>query len=84
MLSLLVVSVLVAHTLCTDPSNYEYYTQGGIKSGLEAKSKDFTLNGKLIRLFSGSLHYFRLPQQYWSDRLIKFKAAGLNTVCFTE
>ncbi|CAG2180302.1 unnamed protein product, partial [Oppiella nova] len=41
---------------------------------------DFTLNGKKITLFSGSLHYFRLPKGYWKDRLLKFRAAGLNTV----
>ncbi|XP_054166384.1 beta-galactosidase-1-like protein 2 [Oppia nitens] len=73
----LIVFVVTGSGLQT---NYEYYTSGGIKSGLRADSVDFTLNGKKIALFSGSLHYFRLPQQYWKDRLLKFRAAGLNAV----
>jgi len=62
------------------PTNYEYYTSGGIKSGLVAEGEYFTLNGKEIRILSGSLHYFRVPQQYWRDRLMKMKAVGLNAV----
>jgi beta-galactosidase GanA len=26
------------------------------------------------------MHYFRIPPQYWRDRLRKLRAAGLNTV----
>ena len=64
------------------PTVYEYYTNGGIKSGLEAEGSYFKLNGKELRILSGSLHYFRvLPDQWW-DRLLKMKAAGLNTVQF--
>jgi len=62
------------------PTNYEYYTSGGIKSGLIAEGNYFTLNGKEIRILSGSLHYARVPQQYWRDRLSKMRAAGLNAV----
>ena len=72
---------VLASSLSTEPTNYDYYTQGGIKEGLKAEGDYFTLNGRQITLLSGSLHYFRLPQQYWRDRLKKFKAAGLNTVC---
>ena len=79
-LALILVSVLCCSYGSGLQTNYEYYTSGGIKSGLRADSTDFTLNGKKITLFSGSLHYFRLPQQYWRDRLLKFRAAGLNTV----
>jgi hypothetical protein len=64
------------------PTNYEYYTSGGIKTGLKAEGNFFTLNGKEIRILSGSLHYFRVPQQYWRDRLLKMKATGLNAVTF--
>jgi hypothetical protein len=62
------------------PTNYEYYTSGGIKTGLIAEGNHFTLNGKEIRILSGSLHYFRVPHKYWRDRLLKMKAAGLNAV----
>ncbi|KAH9590817.1 Beta-galactosidase-1-like protein [Schistosoma haematobium] len=29
---------------------------------------------------SGSIHYFRIPEQYWHDRLLKMKAAGLDAI----
>lgn len=62
------------------PSNYEYYTAGGIKYGLDDKSPKFYLNSKEIGIYSGAFHYFRVPRAYWRDRLRKIRAAGLNTV----
>lgn len=40
----------------------------------------FMLHGKEIQIFSGAIHYFRVPPTYWQDRLRKAKAMGLNTV----
>lgn len=40
----------------------------------------FLKDGKPFRYVSGSLHYFRVPQTYWKDRMIKMKAAGLNAL----
>ncbi|XP_018580117.1 beta-galactosidase-1-like protein 3 [Anoplophora glabripennis] len=62
------------------PTNYEYYTSGGISSGLNADQSYFVLNGKNFSLYSGAMHYFRVPRGYWRDRLQKLRAAGLNTV----
>lgn len=60
---------------------YEYFTGDGISSGLRAEERDwFELNGKKFRIFSGSLHYFRVHPDYWRDRLRKFRAAGLNAI----
>jgi len=42
---------------------------------------DFKLNGRPFRVFSGEIHYFRVPREYWRDRLLKLRAMGLNTVC---
>ncbi|MEK6570179.1 MAG: beta-galactosidase family protein [Bacteroidota bacterium] len=39
------------------------------------------MNGKPYRIFSGEMHYSRIPQEYWIDRLLKAKAMGLNTIC---
>ncbi|CAF3349499.1 unnamed protein product [Rotaria sp. Silwood1] len=33
-----------------------------------------------FRILSGSLHYFRVLPQLWSDRIEKMKQAGLNTI----
>lgn len=62
------------------PTLYDYYTGGGIQSGLNADKPQFTLNDKNITIYSGALHYFRVPKAYWRDRLRKLRAAGLNTV----
>lgn len=62
------------------PTNYQYYTSGGINSGLSAEQPYFTLNGKNMIIYSGAIHYFRVPRTYWRDRLKKLRAAGFNTV----
>ncbi|CAG9766096.1 unnamed protein product [Ceutorhynchus assimilis] len=62
------------------PTNYEHYTSDGINQGLNANQSYFTLNDKLVRIYSGAMHYFRVPRASWRDRLKKLRAAGLNTV----
>jgi hypothetical protein len=60
---------------------YEHFTSGGISEGIRADNRQFfELNGKQLKIFGGSLHYFRVHPAYWRDRLRKFRAAGLNTV----
>ncbi len=43
-------------------------------------STDFLADGKPYRVLSGAMHYFRIPREYWTDRLEKLKACGFNTV----
>lgn len=40
----------------------------------------FLKDGQPFRYISGCLHYFRVPYQYWADRLAKLRAAGLDAV----
>ena len=40
----------------------------------------FYLNGEKFRVAAGAMHYFRVPREYWRDRLLKIKACGCNTV----
>lgn len=47
---------------------------------LEIKNKKFYMDGKEFHIYSGAMHYFRIPEEYWYDRLLKLKASGLNTV----
>ena len=49
-------------------------------SPIAIKDGEFKKNGETFRILSGSIHYFRVPPIYWRDRLMKLKAAGLNTV----
>ena len=47
---------------------------------LTAEGDHFELDGKPFRILSGSFHYFRTHPAQWQQRLLKMKAAGLNTV----
>lgn len=47
---------------------------------LTIKDGEFKMNGESFRIYSGSIHYFRIMPEYWEDRLRKLKAAGFNTV----
>lgn len=48
--------------------------------GIDKKSKSFVKDGQAFRYISGSLHYFRIPREYWQDRLQKVRALGLNAI----
>ncbi|KAM8926971.1 beta-galactosidase-1-like protein 2 isoform 2-T2 [Pelodytes ibericus] len=50
------------------------------RTGLQAESSQFTLDGVPMRILGGSMHYFRVPQAQWRDRMQKMKACGLNTL----
>lgn len=41
---------------------------------------EFYLDDKKMKIISGAIHYFRVPREYWRDRLEKLKALGCNTV----
>ena len=41
---------------------------------------NFLLDGKKYTVLSGAMHYFRVPREYWYDRLLKLKECGFNTV----
>ena len=47
---------------------------------LQYNKDTFLLDGKPFRILSGAIHYFRVPQAYWEDRLRKLRACGFNTV----
>jgi beta-galactosidase len=53
----------------------------GIPCSFGYSDTDFLIDGHPIQIFSGELHYFRVPRPYWQDRLAKAKAMGLNAVC---
>lgn len=40
----------------------------------------FFKNGKEHRILCGAMHYFRIPREYWRDRLEKLRQCGFNTV----
>lgn len=55
-------------------------TAGAQTGPLTADSGHFALNGKPFQIIAGSMHYARVPREYWRDRMEKAKAMGLNTI----
>jgi len=47
---------------------------------IELKDYHFILDGKPFYVYSGELHYFRMPPAMWDVHLRRAKEAGLNTV----
>ena len=43
-------------------------------------NKNFLMDGKPYTILSGAMHYFRIPREYWLDRLTKLKECGFNTL----
>lgn len=47
---------------------------------LSVSGDHFILDGQPYRVLSGAIHYFRVPREYWDDRLEKARLMGLNTI----
>ncbi len=43
-------------------------------------NNDRLIDGQVVKIISGAIHYFRVIPEYWQDRLIKLKNLGCNTV----
>jgi len=42
--------------------------------------KAFTIDGREVFIMSGEMHYFRIPEGLWRDRLLKLRRCFFNTV----
>ncbi|XP_077978610.1 beta-galactosidase-like [Glandiceps talaboti] len=47
---------------------------------IDYENNCFLKDGEPFRYISGSIHYARIPQYYWQDRLKKMYTAGLNAI----
>ncbi|KAF0880752.1 GLBL2 protein, partial [Crocuta crocuta] len=66
--------------------NQVYLTPFHVKNhnvGLKVGGSSFTLDGSPFLIISGTIHYFRVPREYWRDRLLQLKACGFNTLTTT-
>lgn len=50
------------------------------KHHFEISDGHFLYDGKPTKIYSGEMHYARVPREYWNHRLQMIKAMGLNTV----
>ncbi|MDF1546393.1 MAG: beta-galactosidase [Bacteroidales bacterium] len=46
----------------------------------EIKNGQFLYDDQAIQIYSGEMHFARIPQEYWRHRLKMAKAMGLNTI----
>lgn len=51
-----------------------------MQNSFEIKNKKIYINGKITKIISGSIHYFRIHPCYWKDRLKKLKEMGCNCI----
>jgi beta-galactosidase len=47
---------------------------------IEIKNKQILIDGKPVLIMCGEIHYYRLEQKDWQDRINKLKDAGCNAV----
>lgn len=47
---------------------------------VELKENALIIDGKPVVLLSSSLFYFRIPQEYWEERMRQLKACGYNAI----
>lgn len=52
----------------------------GRSFSIDYSNNCFLKDGKPFQYISGSIHYSRIPQAYWRDRLLKMYMAGLNAI----
>lgn len=68
----LLTAVLAVFTYCTSLAQ--------AKHTFEIKGGNFVYDGKPIQIRSGEMHFARVPEAYWRQRLKMMKAMGLNAV----
>ncbi|OTF82446.1 hypothetical protein BLA29_002718 [Euroglyphus maynei] len=75
--------------LCRNLIKFNFHHQEIQKKFLSSPKRSFTVDenlgtflkdGQPFRYVSGSMHYFRIPEEYWRDRLQKARQGGLNTI----
>ncbi|XP_058476142.1 beta-galactosidase-1-like protein [Solea solea] len=71
-------AVLILFVSCLSLS--ENLVSGGRSFSIDYKNDCFLKDGKPFQFISGSVHYSRIPRQYWKDRLVKMYMTGLNAV----
>lgn len=73
-LSLGMVCLLVTAFICSCQSSQT----GGT---FEVGKNTFLLNGKPFVVKAAEVHYPRIPEPYWEQRILSCKALGMNTLC---
>uniref|UniRef100_A0A8D3E1H5 Galactosidase, beta 1-like n=1 Tax=Scophthalmus maximus TaxID=52904 RepID=A0A8D3E1H5_SCOMX len=75
-----VLKCIICLCLCHCHCDFLLQVSGGRSFSIDYKNNCFLKDGKPFQYISGSIHYSRVPQQYWKDRLVKMYMAGLNAI----
>lgn len=51
------------------------------QNSFEIGKNTFVLNGKPFVVKAAEIHYPRIPEPYWENRILSCKALGMNTIC---
>lgn len=66
---------------CPWPRSRRPWRQSRQPGSFEAGKGTFLLNGEPYVVKAAELHYPRIPEPYWDQRIKQCKALGMNTVC---
>ena len=47
---------------------------------VDEEKQIFLKDGQPFRYVSGTIHYYKVPHEYWNDRIQKLKASGANVM----
>ncbi|TRY99644.1 hypothetical protein DNTS_000106, partial [Danionella cerebrum] len=66
---------------CTFSNTALFYSKADLRSfSIDYEKNCFRKDGKPFQYISGSIHYSRIPREYWKDRLLKMYMTGLNAI----
>ena len=69
-------SILIFILIAILPSCYQQKTDS-----FEIGKNTFLLNEKPFVIKAAEIHYPRIPEPYWEQRILSCKALGMNTIC---
>ena len=76
--------MLTSTTVCIILLIFIYNVSSNVSSKrsftIDYDNNCFLKDGNPFRYISGGIHYFRVPEYYWEDRLRKIRKAGFNAI----
>lgn len=78
-LLIVIVISIINNAYCSSMKIVKNINSNG-RFTLDTNRRIFLKDGQPFRYISGSMHYFRIPHQYWRDRLRKLRSMGANAI----
>lgn len=71
----------IVYRPCTFLTTWLFCFKADARSfSINYKNNCFQKDGEPFQYISGSIHYSRIPREYWKDRLLKMYMTGLNAI----